>query len=191
MKLLPPTILKPFRLWSNFYFRQDYCKLVYGALTDKNGPVKLLLPTILKPFRLWSNFYFRQDYCKLIYGALTDKNGPVKLLPPTILKPFRLWSNFYFRQDYCKLVYGALTDKNGPVKLLPPTILKPFRLWSGKQVLSTVVLNVIPDNKEPLSLIGKAKVPEKVTFSFLCLLNAGHSVYCKFRNFHSNFIFRN
>ena len=108
-----------------------------------------------------------------MYGALTDKNGPVKLLPPTILKPFRLWSNFYFRQDYCKLVYGALTDKNGPVKLLPPTILKPFRLWSGKQVLSTVVLNVIPDNKEPLSLIGKAKVPEKVTCIFFACLMQG------------------
>ena len=67
-----------------------------------------------------------------------------------------------FRQDYCKLVYSALVDKNSRVKLLPPTILKPHRLWSGKQVLSTVVLNVIPDDKAPLSLTGRAKVPEKV-----------------------------
>ena len=67
-----------------------------------------------------------------------------------------------FRQDYCKLVYSALVDKNSRVKMLPPTILKPHRLWSGKQVLSTVVLNVIPDDKAPLSLMGRAKVPEKV-----------------------------
>ena len=67
-------------------------------------------------------------------------------------------------------MYGAIVDKNGPVKLLPPTILKPCRLWSGKQVLSTVVLNVIPDGKAPLSLTGKAKVPEKVKISSCCLL---------------------
>ena len=64
-------------------------------------------------------------------------------------------------------MYGALVDKNGPVKLLPPTILKPFRLWSGKQVLSTVLLNVIPDSRAPLSLTGRAKVPEKVKSELL------------------------
>ena len=64
-------------------------------------------------------------------------------------------------------MYGALVDKNGPVKLLPPTILKPFRLWSGKQVLSTVLLNVIPDSRAPLSLTGRAKVPEKVKTELL------------------------
>ena len=99
------------------------------------------------------------------------------------------WGKLYFltidRQDYCRLVYGAIVDKNGPVKLLPPTILKPCRLWSGKQVLSAVVLNVIPDGKPPLCLTGKAKVPEKVKISSCCSLidfvaclyeNAGRAV---------------
>lgn len=68
---------------------------------------------------------------------------------------------FFKREDYCQLVFGALGDKRGKIELLPPAILKPVRLWSGKQVLSTVVLNVIPKDKPALSLEGKAKVPEK------------------------------
>lgn len=67
---------------------------------------------------------------------------------------------FFNKDDYCQLVYGALTDKKGPIKILPPSIVKPVQLWSGKQVLSTLVLNVIPDNKPALSLTGTAKVPE-------------------------------
>ncbi|XP_052811234.1 DNA-directed RNA polymerase I subunit RPA1-like isoform X1 [Mya arenaria] len=69
---------------------------------------------------------------------------------------------FFSRSDYCRLVYGALVDCPGRLKLLPPAILKPHPLWSGKQVLSTVVLNIIPADKPALSLIGKAKIPEKV-----------------------------
>ncbi|XP_053397077.1 DNA-directed RNA polymerase I subunit RPA1-like [Mercenaria mercenaria] len=68
---------------------------------------------------------------------------------------------FFTKADYCRLVYGALVDKSGPIKMLPPSIIKPVRLWSGKQVLSTVVLNVIPHGQPALSLDGKAKVPEK------------------------------
>ncbi|XP_070563725.1 DNA-directed RNA polymerase I subunit RPA1-like [Ptychodera flava] len=68
---------------------------------------------------------------------------------------------FFNRQDYQHLVYSALTDKHGPVKLLPPTIRKPCILWSGKQVFSTLLLNIIPDDKEPLNYTGKAKISGK------------------------------
>ncbi|KAL3868878.1 hypothetical protein ACJMK2_041634 [Sinanodonta woodiana] len=68
---------------------------------------------------------------------------------------------FFNRHDYCHLVYSALVDKGSPVTLLPPSIWKPFRLWSGKQVVSTVLLNLLPKGKEPLTLIGKSKIPEK------------------------------
>jgi len=66
---------------------------------------------------------------------------------------------FFDRADYQQLVYCALTDKSGPVKTLPPAMRKPKMLWSGKQVLSSVLLNIIPDGKPPLHLTGRAKVP--------------------------------
>eukprot|EP00795_Rhopilema_esculentum_P016610 gene16610-8039_t len=61
------------------------------------------------------------------------------------------------KEDYHQLVFGALTDKPGKLVVLPPCILKPERLWSGKQVISTVLVNIIPD-KNRLNLDSKAKV---------------------------------
>ncbi|XP_049441636.1 DNA-directed RNA polymerase I subunit RPA1 [Epinephelus fuscoguttatus] len=68
---------------------------------------------------------------------------------------------FFTRVQYIELVYRGLTDKPGRVKLLPPAILKPQPLWTGKQVVSTLLLNVIPQNAVPLNLIGKSKIPSK------------------------------
>lgn len=68
---------------------------------------------------------------------------------------------FFNRHDYCQLVYTALVDKKGEVELLNPALLKPRRMWSGKQVLSTVLINVIPKGKPALHLDGKAKINEK------------------------------
>ncbi|ELU12458.1 hypothetical protein CAPTEDRAFT_154177 [Capitella teleta] len=68
---------------------------------------------------------------------------------------------FFHKDDYHLLVYSALTDKRGRVKLLPPSMLKPHVMWSGKQVLSTVLLNVLPENATPLNLTGKSKIDGK------------------------------
>ncbi|KAM7000703.1 DNA-directed RNA polymerase I subunit RPA1 isoform 2-T2 [Tautogolabrus adspersus] len=68
---------------------------------------------------------------------------------------------FFTRVQYTELVYRGLTDKPGRVKLLPPAILKPQPLWTGKQVVSTLLLNVIPQNAVPLNLVGKSKIPSK------------------------------
>ncbi|XP_063046574.1 DNA-directed RNA polymerase I subunit RPA1 [Engraulis encrasicolus] len=68
---------------------------------------------------------------------------------------------FFTRDQYTALVYRGLTDKVGRVKLLHPAILKPWPLWTGKQVVSTLLLNIIPDNHVPLNLTGKAKIPSK------------------------------
>lgn len=68
---------------------------------------------------------------------------------------------FFTRDQYTALVYRGLTDKIGRVKLLPPTLIKPVLLWTGKQVVSTLLLNVIPENSIPLNLTGKAKIPGK------------------------------
>ncbi|XP_022607475.1 DNA-directed RNA polymerase I subunit RPA1 isoform X1 [Seriola dumerili] len=68
---------------------------------------------------------------------------------------------FFTRDQYTELVYRGLTDKPGRVKLLPPAILRPQQLWTGKQVVSTLLLNVIPRKAVPLNLVGKSKIPSK------------------------------
>uniref|UniRef100_W5MY79 DNA-directed RNA polymerase subunit n=1 Tax=Lepisosteus oculatus TaxID=7918 RepID=W5MY79_LEPOC len=68
---------------------------------------------------------------------------------------------FFTRDQYMELVYRGLTDKRGRVRVLPPAVLKPCALWTGKQVVSTLLINVIPEKHLPLNLIGKAKIPSK------------------------------
>uniref|UniRef100_A0A5F8GSU8 DNA-directed RNA polymerase subunit n=1 Tax=Monodelphis domestica TaxID=13616 RepID=A0A5F8GSU8_MONDO len=68
---------------------------------------------------------------------------------------------FFTREQYMELVYRGLTDRVGRVKIFPPAILKPCPLWTGKQVVSTLLINIIPENHIPLNLIGKAKISGK------------------------------
>ncbi|MBN3305594.1 RPA1 polymerase, partial [Amia calva] len=68
---------------------------------------------------------------------------------------------FFSREQYMELVYRGLTDKRGRVHILPPAVLKPCPLWTGKQVVSTLLINVIPEKFLPLNLTGKAKIPSK------------------------------
>ncbi|XP_060138282.1 DNA-directed RNA polymerase I subunit RPA1 [Zootoca vivipara] len=68
---------------------------------------------------------------------------------------------FFTREQYVELVYQGLVDKKGMVKLLPPAIIKPLHLWTGKQVVSTLLINVIPEDHIPLNLLGKAKIDGK------------------------------
>ncbi|XP_038067709.1 DNA-directed RNA polymerase I subunit RPA1-like [Patiria miniata] len=68
---------------------------------------------------------------------------------------------FFNRMDYQQLVFNALTDHPREVRLLPPTIMKPAQLWSGKQVISTLLLNVIPEDTPAINFKGKAKIGSK------------------------------
>uniref|UniRef100_A0A8B9PGK6 DNA-directed RNA polymerase subunit n=1 Tax=Apteryx owenii TaxID=8824 RepID=A0A8B9PGK6_APTOW len=68
---------------------------------------------------------------------------------------------FFTREQYMELVYRGLTDKKGRIKIFPPAIMKPQRLWTGKQVVSTLLINIIPENHIPLNLTGKAKIGGK------------------------------
>ncbi|XP_072112743.1 DNA-directed RNA polymerase I subunit RPA1 isoform X2 [Mobula birostris] len=68
---------------------------------------------------------------------------------------------FFTREQYMELVYRGLTDKRGRVKILQPAVIKPYPLWTGKQVVSTLLINVIPKDHAPLNLIGKSKIGGK------------------------------
>ncbi|XP_071846497.1 DNA-directed RNA polymerase I subunit RPA1-like isoform X2 [Apostichopus japonicus] len=68
---------------------------------------------------------------------------------------------FFTWSQYQQLVFAALTDKSCEIQLLPPSMIKPALLWSGKQVVSTVLLNIIPKHKQLLNFVGKTKVKDK------------------------------
>ncbi|KAK0161163.1 hypothetical protein PV327_009665 [Microctonus hyperodae] len=72
-----------------------------------------------------------------------------------------LRGKFFSKEDYMQYVYSALSDHRGNIQLLPPTIIKPIKLWSGKQVISTVIINITPKGKAFINLTSSAKISEK------------------------------
>ncbi|XP_055854133.1 DNA-directed RNA polymerase I subunit RPA1 [Episyrphus balteatus] len=68
---------------------------------------------------------------------------------------------FFNKEDYQQLVFQGLSHLQGNIKLLPPTILKPMVLWSGKQILSTILINIIPKGYDPINLYSNAKIDIK------------------------------
>lgn len=68
---------------------------------------------------------------------------------------------FFNREDYQQLVFVALAHISKEIKFLPPTILKPIRLWSGKQILSTILMNIIPPKSHRINLKSTAKTNVK------------------------------
>ncbi|GAA5924234.1 hypothetical protein JCM10213_004528 [Rhodosporidiobolus nylandii] len=71
---------------------------------------------------------------------------------------------FFSREQYYQLIYGALRPENnytgeGSVKTLPPTVWKPKPMWTGKQVISTLLLNIQPVNMSGIHFTSKGKVP--------------------------------
>ncbi|KAK9309722.1 hypothetical protein QLX08_000714 [Tetragonisca angustula] len=68
---------------------------------------------------------------------------------------------FFSREDYMQLVYAALSTIQDNIIVLPPSIVKPKPLWSGKQIVSTVIINVIPPNQPRINLTANAKINVK------------------------------
>lgn len=76
-------------------------------------------------------------------------------------------STFFSREQYYQIIYGALrTEDNytggGTIKTLPPAIWKPKPLWSGKQIISTVMLNITPAHASGLNLNSKNKIANEL-----------------------------
>lgn len=72
-----------------------------------------------------------------------------------------LRGKFFNRHDYQQYVFQGLSKKSGKIQLLPPTILKPIPLWSGKQVVSTIIRNLIPEDVPAINLTATAKINAK------------------------------
>ncbi|KAK4337089.1 hypothetical protein RND71_044190 [Anisodus tanguticus] len=72
---------------------------------------------------------------------------------------------FFTKSDYQNLVYGAICFIKKPIKFLNPSIIKPHMLWSGKQVVSTIILNLIPEGKKPPFLNIASKIKPSILIS--------------------------
>ncbi|KDR17997.1 DNA-directed RNA polymerase I subunit RPA1, partial [Zootermopsis nevadensis] len=68
---------------------------------------------------------------------------------------------FFGRDEYQQLVFQALSHRVSKIKLLPPAIIKPLPCWSGKQIISTVLINIVPTGQYPISLTSTAKIADK------------------------------
>ncbi|KAJ3233395.1 hypothetical protein HDU78_006496 [Chytriomyces hyalinus] len=88
---------------------------------------------------------------------------------------------FLTKEQYMQLVYNGLKPEpafkgggiangniereveigfRGKVMTLEPAVMKPRKLWTGKQVISTILLNLTYE-KVPLNLISKSRIPAK------------------------------
>ncbi|PHH81109.1 hypothetical protein CDD80_2094 [Ophiocordyceps camponoti-rufipedis] len=70
---------------------------------------------------------------------------------------------FLSRGDYQQLIYAALRPESGHIagerlQLLPPAIIKPTPRWTGKQVFSTILLNIRPPGCGHLSMLGATQI---------------------------------
>lgn len=69
---------------------------------------------------------------------------------------------FFNRREYMHLVYQALSSYDQDIKTVPPAIIKPTMLWSGKQIISTLIINLTPLNKKTyINLFSKSKLEQK------------------------------
>ncbi|OAD76996.1 hypothetical protein PHYBLDRAFT_123028 [Phycomyces blakesleeanus NRRL 1555(-)] len=73
---------------------------------------------------------------------------------------------FFTKEEYHQLLYGSLRPEhdntgNGTIMTVPPAVFKPVPLWTGKQIISTILLNLTV-GKPSLNMTSKAKVPGKL-----------------------------
>lgn len=71
---------------------------------------------------------------------------------------------FFDRATYQQLIYNCLRPENGHIVgerivTVPPAIIKPFARWTGKQVITTIIKNIMPINHAPLFLTSKSSTP--------------------------------
>ncbi|KAJ1915101.1 hypothetical protein H4219_004493 [Mycoemilia scoparia] len=73
---------------------------------------------------------------------------------------------FFTREEYMQLLYGAIRPEDEPqlpegkIMIVPPAIIKPRPMWTGKQLVTTVLLN-LTYGYQPMNFRGQCKVPGK------------------------------
>lgn len=72
-----------------------------------------------------------------------------------------LRGQFFDKSHYMQLVFQGLSSVKGDIKLLPPAMIKPVELWSGKQIISTLIINIVPKGKALINLVSNSKISAK------------------------------
>ncbi|KAK5137137.1 hypothetical protein LTR08_000642 [Meristemomyces frigidus] len=68
---------------------------------------------------------------------------------------------FFERGDYMQLLYAALRPESGHcasgrIETVAPAVFKPKALWTGKQVVTSVLLNIVQEGYRGLTMTGKS-----------------------------------
>lgn len=74
---------------------------------------------------------------------------------------------FFERGDYMQLLYAALRPESGHcatgrIETVAPAVLKPKMLWTGKQVITSVLRNIVQEGFKGLTMTGKSTTDSKL-----------------------------
>lgn len=74
--------------------------------------------------------------------------------------------SFFTREEYQQLLYAGIRPEHNHtdsdrIKTMEPALMKPSPRWTGKQVISTVLLNIKPHTHAHLNLHSKSQVTGK------------------------------
>jgi DNA-directed RNA polymerase beta' subunit len=74
---------------------------------------------------------------------------------------------FFTREEYYTLLYAGLRPEDGhttsgSLATVPPTIWKPQPLWTGKQIITTVLKNIKPDQYPGLTMSSRSQTNSKL-----------------------------
>lgn len=71
--------------------------------------------------------------------------------------------SFFTREQYQQFIYGCIRPEDGhatrsKLVTVPPAVMKPVPLWTGKQIISTVLLNITPADMPGINLTSNNKI---------------------------------
>ncbi|EDO15790.1 hypothetical protein Kpol_1040p3 [Vanderwaltozyma polyspora DSM 70294] len=71
--------------------------------------------------------------------------------------------SFFTREQYQQYIYGCIRPEHGhttrsKIVTVPPAVFKPVPLWTGKQIITTVLLNVTPSDMPGINLNSSNKI---------------------------------
>ncbi|KAJ5091454.1 hypothetical protein NUU61_006324 [Penicillium alfredii] len=77
---------------------------------------------------------------------------------------FTCRDSFFDEEDYHQLLYSCLRPENSHIvtdriQLVEPAVLKPRYMWTGKQVITTILKNIKPQERAGITLKSKSSTP--------------------------------
>ena len=138
-----------------------------------------IVPTSSKPLR-----GLIQDHVCGGVRCSSSRQYLFLMLYPTLLLQVLMCmlDTFLTKQQYTQLLFSAaailITPSHPRIALLPPAIMKPAELWTGKQVISSILHNLLP-----LQAFGPLTVSFKV-----CVCVCVHACVCVCARAHCIFL---